>query len=241
VLVAAGLAERVSRRPTVSALVSSNRPGQLEHVVATVGAQRDVDVELLVLGHGFEVDPDVVARARELGLEHVQVLHAPASESLGSCLNRLVAASSGEVVAKMDDDDLYGPNYLSDQLHALDYSGAALVGKQAHHMYLEAQHLTIVRFPEREHRFTDFVMGPTIMTGRDVALAHPFGDLGRGEDTDFLRRVAADGLPIYSSDRYNFVQMRYGSAHHTWEASSAELLANARVHSYGRVAEHVMI
>ena len=141
----------------------------------------------------------MLERARELGLENVRVLHAPAEESLGSCLNRLVDAASGEVVAKMDDDDLYGPNYLSDQLHALDYSGADVVGKQAHHMYLEAQDLTIVRFPEREHRFTDFVMGPTIVTRREVARAHPFADLGRGEDTDFLRRVAADGLSIYSA------------------------------------------
>ena len=68
----------------------------------------------------------------------MRVLHAPSTQSLGACLNQLVAAASGEVVAKMDDDDLYGPHYLSDQLHALDYSGAALVGKQAHHMYLEA-------------------------------------------------------------------------------------------------------
>ncbi|MER7073736.1 glycosyltransferase [Terrabacter sp. NPDC000476] len=241
VLEAAGLGAKVRRRPTVSALVSSNRPQQMTHVVETVAAQQGVDVELLLLGHGFEVDAAVVERARELGLENVQMLHAPSTQSLGACLNQLVAAASGEVVAKMDDDDLYGPHYLSDQLHALDYSGAALVGKQAHHMYLEAQDVTLVRFPEREHKFTDFVMGPTIVTSREVALAHPFGDLGRGEDTDFLRQVATDGLSIYSSDRFNFVQMRYGAAHHTWEASAAELLANARVHAYGRTTAHVMI
>ena len=241
VLTAVGLTEQRARRPTVSALVSSNRPGQLDHVVEAVAAQRDVEVELLVLGHGFEVDPAVLERARDLGLENVRVLHAPAGERLGSCLNRLVEAASGEVVAKMDDDDLYGPHYLSDQLHALDYSGADVVGKQAHHMYLEAQDLTIVRFPEREHCFTDFVMGPTIVTRRAVARAHPFADLGRGEDTDFLRRIATDGLSIYAGDRFNFVQMRYGAAHHTWEASSAEMLANGRVHSYGRTTDHVMI
>ena len=37
-------------------------------------------------------------------------------------------------------------------------------------MYLEAQDLTIVRFPEREHRYTDLVMGPTIVPRREVAL-----------------------------------------------------------------------
>ena len=167
------------------------------------------------------------------------LLHGPASTSLGRCLNRLVEAASGDVVAKMDDDDLYGADYLRDQLHALDYSGADVVGKQAHHMYLEALDVIIVRFPEREHRFTDLVMGPTIVARRDVALAHPFADVWRGEDTGFLRDVAAGGLSTYSADRFNFVQMRHTSARHTWEATSAELLANARVLAYGCATKHI--
>lgn len=240
VLRAVGLEEHVVRPRSVSALVSSNRPGQLEHVVRTVAAQQDVDVELVLLTHGFEAPAGLADLARDLGLASFTTLTAPAELSLGACLNSLVAAASGDVVTKMDDDDLYGPHYLRDQLDALAYSGADLVGKQAHHMYLEAQDVTVVRFPEREHQFTDFVMGPTMMTARDVALAHPFGDLARGEDTDLLRRVVTAGLRVYSCDRFGFVQVRSATRQHTWEASSAELLANSRVVAYGRAVDHVV-
>ena len=140
----------------------------------------------------------------------------------------------------MDDDDVYGPDYLRDQLHALDYSGAAVVGKQAHHMWLEDLDVTVVRFPEREHRFTDLVMGPTIVTSRDVARAHPFAAVGRGEDTGFLRDVVSGGQSVYSADRFNFVQMRHTSVRHTWEASSGELLANSRVLAYGTCLPHIL-
>ena len=58
-------------------------------------------------------------------------------------------------------DAARGPHYLSGQLHTLDYSGAKGVGKQARHMYLGAQDVTIVRFPTREHRYTDLVIGAT--------------------------------------------------------------------------------
>ena len=218
----------------------------LRHAPAGAGAaevrdaaQRGVDVELVLLTHGFEPSADVASRAAELGLR-LTLLHEPAGTTLGGCLNRLVGAASGDLVAKMDDDDLYGADYLRDQLHALDYSGADVVGKQAHHMYLEALDVTILRFPEREHRFTDLVMGPTIVARREVALAHPFADVWRGEDTGFLRDVTAAGLSIYSADRFNFVQMRHTSVRHTWEATSAELLANARVLAYGRATEHVV-
>ncbi|WP_353951816.1 glycosyltransferase [Knoellia sp. S7-12] len=243
VLAAAGLADGApaARLPTVSALVSTNRPQQLDHVLTTVASQRGVDVELVLLTHGFEPDFDVPSRAAELGLEKVTLLSQPATTTLGACLNRLVGAASGEVVAKMDDDDLYGADYLRDQLHALDYSGASVVGKQAHHMWLESLNVTILRFPEREHRFTDLVMGPTIVAWRDVALAHPFADVGRGEDTGFLRDVVESGGRVYSADRFNFVQMRHTSVRHTWEASSAELLANSRVLAYGDASSHVVI
>ncbi|MDT0212635.1 glycosyltransferase [Rothia sp. ARF10] len=243
VLRGAGLASyAVASRPrTVSALVSTNRPHQLDHVLATVASQRGVDVELVLLTHGFEPESDLRARAAELGIERLTLLHEPSSTSLGACLNRCVQAASGEVVAKMDDDDVYGPDYLRDQLHALDYSGAVVVGKQAHHMWIEAIDATIVRFPEREHRFTDLVMGPTIVTPREVAVAHPFGDVRRGEDTGFLRDVVAGGSRVYSADRFNFVQMRHTSQRHTWEATTAELLANARVLAYGQGLAHTMI
>lgn len=241
VLGAVGLSEHATQQPTVSALVSSNRPQQVDHVLRTFAAQEEVEAELLLLGHGFEVPGSAHDLARELGIEHFRTLHAPSELTLGACLNQLVAAASGDVVAKMDDDDLYGRHYLRDQLNALDYSGADVVGKQAHHMYLEAHDLTIVRFPEREHRYTDFVMGPTIMTRHEVALANPFRDVPRGEDTAFLRDVVVNGGSVYSCDRFGFVQMRHATATHTWEASSAELLANGRVLAFGQSASHLNV
>ena len=122
------------------------------------------------------------------GLRNVVLLEAPREVSLGECLNRCVDASGGQVLTKMDDDDHYGPQYLSDQLHAMSYSGADVVGKQAHYMHLETSNAAILSFAAREHRFTDFVMGPTIMARRDVFTDHPFQPVAVGEDTGFPPR-----------------------------------------------------
>ncbi|MGO2112730.1 MAG: glycosyltransferase family protein, partial [Pseudoclavibacter sp.] len=123
-------AGRVAAARRVTVIVSTNRPHRVEHVLETVAAQRDVEVQLVLLAHGVEIDPDaVVARARELGIADAAVLTGDEGDSLGACLNRLVEAADGDVIAKFDDDDLYGPNYLADALNALDYSGADLVGK----------------------------------------------------------------------------------------------------------------
>lgn len=229
-------------RPSVSALVSTNRPHQLEHLLTSVGSQLNVPVQLVLVAHGFEPDwPEVEAVARDQGIADLVTLKVDASESLGVCLNHAVDAADGDVVAKMDDDDLYGPHYLSDQLYALDYSGADIVGKQAHYMYLADVNATLLRFAEREHRFTDFVMGPTIVTRRDLAAAHPFAPLTRGEDTTFLADLTAAGCRIYSADRFGFTQVRGTPTEHTWSVTDAHALASGDLRFYGPPNVHALV
>lgn len=232
-----GLEESVPALPTVSVVCSTHRPGQLTHVLRTVAEQVEIAPQLVVVAHGFEPPADVVARARAFGLEDVRVIVADQRLTLGECLNRGVAVAEGDLVAKFDDDDLYGPHYLADLRRALDFSGADVVGKRAHHLLLHSTGALMVRFPFYEHRFTDLVMGPTLMTSRRLLLDEPFAALTRGEDTEFLRRVLQSGGRIYAADRFNFIQVR-GRRGHTWLASDAELMANGRVVAYGAGTEH---
>ena len=229
------------RRPSVSALVSTMRAHQLDHVFRTIGSQVDVAVELVLLTHGFTLEPGRLEQLKsEHGVDRVSVLSAPPTLPLGDCLNRCVAAASGDVLTKMDDDDSYGPNYLSDQLYALDYSRADVVGKQAHYMYLSGREATILRFPHKEHRWTRTVMGPTIMARKSVFLEHPFEPVASGEDTKFLASVSAHGGTIYSSDRFNYRQQRNAGGH-TWRVTEDELLASGDLKFFGKSEDSIFI
>ncbi|WP_245822953.1 glycosyltransferase family protein [Brachybacterium avium] len=228
--------------PAVSIMAATNRPGQLDHLVDQVARQAGVERQLLLITHGFESPTATAERARELGVENVVVLEAPSSWSLGTCLNAAVDRADGEVCAKMDDDDLYGEFYLHDLLRAREFSGADVVGKHAHYMYLAGTDATLLRFPWMEHRFTDRVMGPTLTAGRDVFRSHPFEDRNRGEDSAFLESVAQSEGRIYSADRFNFTQMRHGDhGGHAWSVDDRELLSTADVAWFGRNDGHVMI
>ncbi|MGO4588491.1 glycosyltransferase family protein [Paenarthrobacter sp. 2TAF44] len=228
--------------PKISVVVSSIRQEQTGHILGTVGKQVNVDVELVFLAHGFEPHVSSIrAEALDHGIENVVILQQPRSTSLGKCLNFAVDASSGTYVAKMDDDDVYGPHYLQDQSGALRFSGATVSGKQAHYMYLAGPGVTLLRFGHNEHKFTDFVMGPTMFTARDTLKDMPFLDLNRGEDTDFLRRVRQAGGSVYSSDRFNFLQMRSGDGDgHTWSVKEEDLMATGVVSFFGMNEEHII-
>lgn len=229
------------RRPTISILVSTIRPWQLEHVFQTVGSQRDVDAELVLLTHGFTADGPTIRHLKEqYGVPAVTLLTAEAQVPLGECLNMCVTAAAGQVLTKMDDDDFYAANYLSDQLFALEYSGADVVGKQAHYMYLAGRNATLLRFPEWEHRYTRTVMGPTIMGSAGVFRSSPFAAVGSGEDTGFLRDVVAVGGAVYASDRFNYCQQRAPEGH-TWKISDTELLASGVLKFFGNYRDQVSV
>ncbi|WP_413336632.1 glycosyltransferase [Brevibacterium sp. GP-SGM9] len=217
---------------SVSVVVSTNRPEHLRNVLETHAAQKLENRELILIQHGFGSSPEMLNHAADLGIENLVLLEAPGSDSLGTCLNRGIEAASGDIIAKMDDDDIYGEHYLTDQLAALRYSNADLVGKQAHYLHLRNRDIVMCRFPEREHRFTDLVMGPTLMGSNELFRRFPFANRTLGEDTDLQRRIVSDGARIYSADRFNFVQVR-DSHSHTWTVDDELLLANSNVHSFG--------
>lgn len=227
--------------PSVSLLVSTIRPGQLESIFKTIGALEGLKPELVLCTHGFEApDADLKRWSSTYGLENVVALVRPRSVTLGECLNACVEAASGQVLSKMDDDDIYAPNYLRDLVHALGYSRADVVGKQAHYMYVAESDATLLRFPDREHRFTASVMGPTITGRREVFESVQFDRLNQGEDTQFLNAVRLDGGRIYASDRFNYAQFR-GVGNHTWKISDTALLASGQIQFFGRPDEHVTL
>lgn len=242
VLRAAGLQSETPAlaRPSVTAMVSTNRPQQLEHVIGQVGQQEGVDIQLAIVSHGFEADvAELTAKAKDLGLDTVEFFYGDPDWTLGDCLNHLVSAADGHYAAKIDDDDIYAPHYLADQVNALRYSGADLVGKQASYLYLASMDGMLLRFPRREHRWTKFVAGPTLVAPVSTFRSVPFESRTRGEDSTLLKTLALQGGRIYSADRFNFVQMRVGH-NHTWQSEDLEFLANSDYVTSGFCPQHAI-
>ncbi|MET1086854.1 MAG: glycosyltransferase [Arthrobacter sp.] len=230
-------------RPQVSVLVSSFRPAQLQHVVSGVGSQVGVDVQLLYLAHGFDVDGALFRRlCGEAGVREAVLLAEPKATSLGECLNALVSKADGTLSTKWDDDDLYSPLYLGDQVNALMYSDAEVVGKRAHFMHLGGPAATILRNPQLEHRFVSAVAGPTIFAATETFRSLPFSPVTRGEDSKFLAEVIGAGGKIYSADRFNYCQMRAAdNESHTWTITSDELMASSKIQFFGSPDEHILV
>jgi spore maturation protein CgeB len=229
----------VSDPATVSILAPTNKPGAWKGALASVARQNYPDVELVMLVHGLEEDEgEIRDAASDAGVDRLIVVAMDGRSSLGEVLNAGVEASSGSYVAKFDDDDLYGPNYLSDQMLAFSYTEAGVVGKWTRFVDFQHNGALGLLFPGHEHRYTDLVGGGTILARRDVLDLVKFPAVTRGEDTGFLRACGAEGVLIYSTDRFNFVYTRNADPTvHTYSVSDDEHLAHSQIVAYGVDAE----
>ncbi|MEU1735728.1 glycosyltransferase [Streptosporangium sp. NPDC020145] len=232
-----------TRSRSVSVVLPTNRAAQIEHAISSVAKQIHRPVQLVMVLHGLDIDPVVVAdKARVAGISDVVVLPADPSLSLGACMNLGISAAEGSLIAKMDDDNLYGEHYLSDLVRAFDYSDAELVGKGAHYAYFEGSNTTMLRLPGLEHRYSWLVQGGTFLGKAEMFKHYGFEDVTRGEDTRLVRRLKEDRVKIYSADRFNFVYWRSGdAAMHTWQADDIKLTRNAQFSFVGHPEAHVMI
>lgn len=197
--------------PNVTVLLSTNRPHFVADALARIDQQTyaHVDVSLVLHGDAF-VDVDTPT-----GSNIAAVTRAPANWTLGSCLNAALDQAGGTFVAKMDDDDHYGPEHLADLLLAHDYALADVVGKQAEYVYLADRNVTIRRGLGPSERRRQHVAGPTPLMRRELAQTHRFLPVPRRVDSTLYERVIAAGGHVYATHARDFVLERRASGH-TW-------------------------
>ena len=107
-----GLIPRVEEAPQVAVVLVTMRPERLADALAYYRAQDYPNRQLVVVLHGTGA---LSAIRRELR-EGEQVYRLGTERSLGDCLNFAIEQTDAPYWAKIDDDDHYGPSYLSDLL-----------------------------------------------------------------------------------------------------------------------------
>ena len=229
--------------PYVSVIMVTNRPAQLPHAIAQVAGQRWRRLQLVLVLHGQDLDPDVVRdKVIAAGVDDVVVRTADGSLPLGQCLNIAIDAADGDLIAKMDDDDIYGEHYLSDLVPAFSYTDAEIVGKRACYVRLLGMNATLLDSAEAEHTYNDLVRGSTLVVRGDVLRRLRFDHVPRGSDTKLLRRAGEAGVRIYSADRFNYIIVRNADpSAHTWQISDAAMLKSARLVFFGPPEDHVCV
>ena len=212
--------------PAIAAVLVSHRSEDVPAVVSSLLRQTHRPVEIVVALHGERITSEIEASASDAGLP-MTLLELDRDLTLGECLNLAAAETSAPILAKIDDDDHYGPAHLEDSFHALCYSGADIVGKGTHFTYLAAHDTTVLRRPGIEETFTDgSPNGATLVFRREVWDEAGFPHRPRHVDTGFLRAARRNGASVYVSSRWEFCYVRRSEGH-TWDAEDEVFMAGS--------------
>jgi hypothetical protein len=238
-----GFSVSPSPRPRVSIVAPTHRLGGYESIFSNVGRQTYKDLELILGLHGVnEPESRIRDAAGTQGIHNLSIVRLPSELSLGSVCNDLIEVASGPYVARMDDDDFYGPNYLEDQMRAFEYTEADIVGKWTRFIFLERLPALGVIFPGTEHVYGTPLCGGTLLMRRELCDVVKFADLTRGEDIRFVIDCAQQGYATYATDRFNYVYVRHtDKSRHTYQPDDLDLLSRTRIVSFGSSLEHAFV
>ena len=207
----------VQRPPSVSVVAATNRPEMLDRMVANVALQDHPNLELVLAlhGDGFPVTDPVAPDGLTL-----TVLRFAADAVFGHVLSAASAAASGEWVAKMDDDDWYGAEHISDLVFAAGYSGADLVGKGSEFVYLEGAGMTIRRGLGAGEAPSRTLSGGTMLVRSSVLRdIDGWRGLPRGVDVALIDDVASAGGTLWRTHPFGYLLNRtpVEEHRHTWD------------------------
>ena len=211
-----------NRKPLISVVCCSMRPQYIERMAENFTCQNYSNIELIFVLQGFKQKQiqylkNIINDANS-NIVSLKIFSENNINTLGERFNYGVSKSSGEYISKMDDDDLYFSNYLSDMMIPFNFNDYGLVGKKEIFMYLESENKLIKRYNNMSHIETDFLSGPTFLMPSKVVKEIPFLSRNTGEDSTFIKNVLSAGYKVYSADAYNFINWRSSdNLKHTWK------------------------
>ena len=102
----------------VTIIIPTRRAQNIDNIINNVSRQLYKNIELILIPHFYTESnlKELKENSETLRgeLNNLVILNIDDSFSLGSRLNRAIDIARGDYWAKIDDDDIYFDNYLSD-------------------------------------------------------------------------------------------------------------------------------
>jgi hypothetical protein len=214
-----------SWRPEALTVITSHRTDFVADAVRRLASQtyRPLRIAVSLHGEASGAERTVHTILEETDIPHMVILRDEAVTQ-GACLNDLVSASPGDVVLKIDDDELYSPVYVEDMLGSLDYSGASIVGKST--AFYRLRNGTHVLLGGGYYGKVGHVVGSTITARRHVWDTVRFPNRHQRVDSKFLQAASAAGFAVASQHPWDFCVIRHDR--NTWDASDDYFISTGR-------------
>ncbi|OBR89762.1 glycosyl transferase family 2 [Clostridium ragsdalei P11] len=210
----------------VSIILATNKPKYASNIFSNYKRIKYPYMELIIVlnNNNLKIE-DYKIKAENL--DNVRIFQLDESCTLGECLNFAVEKSKYDYISKMDDDDYYGTNYITDLMNAFKYTDAVITGKQSCFIYFEYNNMLGILSPNFENKYVSGdIAGGTITFKKEIFKDIKFRYLNKdGTDNYFLQDCDKAGKKMFSADKFNYVYIKHKNLkEHTWKINSEELM-----------------
>ena len=211
----------------VSVLLATNRPKFLNDAIANVAKQNYPRLQLILALHGDEFDNTAVECSIANLTCDVETVPVSATRPFPAVLNAATAAADGEVLTKMDDDDVYDTDHVWDLMLAREYAAAHLVGKGVETVYLARRDQTIERDGSAAETYSRGIAGGTLLISRaDLEGIGGWRGVPPYVDKTLIDDVVGHGGTTYRTHGRGYVLVRHGEKH-SWNVADQHFVDSA--------------
>lgn len=216
--------------PPATVICVSKRPDNLPLILENFSRQRYANVQYhLIWNVHSKMREHCLSLSHAVERDNLRVSVVDEQYNIGTCLNLGIQSSGAKYWFKMDDDDYYGENYITDMVNMYRLTDADAVCKPHAFIALQKGTQLFIRdiWPEKTLSWlapNEYGCGATLSgrVARDIPL---FSVTHRNScDSHWLEKTLASGNTVFTSDCYNFCVIRHDVTRHTWKISEETLL-----------------
>lgn len=198
----------VEPEPLVTALIVSRHAKNLHYSLQNLKRQTYKRIDpLLVIDPLYEEEAQEITASWDIPL---RIVTANPRSTPADKLNVGVQHGYGDVVAVIEETGLYGSHYLTDQVQALQASGAHLVGKASWFVWSEQKGQPTVRAASKQRSFEHVPALGTLVLYRDTARSLGFTRRVSSVEGALTRRIRDAGGSVYVSHAFDTLLLRRG-------------------------------
>lgn len=219
------------KMPGVSVILCTCHLGPIDLVFENFLRQNYGRKELIIILNNDNMDIDKYKKRAKV-YKNIKVFQLDENITLGACFEFGVQLANFEYIAKFDDDDYYGRNYLTQVISTFEQKDYDVVGKAAFFVYFIKSKTLALCGVKKENKYVTHLADATLVFKRNVFDQIEIPTLkGAGTFVELQRRLQENGFKLYSTDRFNFVVIRNPNPEeqHTWKVVENEFLSYSTV------------
>lgn len=216
----------------ITVIACTMRSSCIDNVFENYDRQLWQDKQMIIVLNNDKMDIELYRqRASQYPENEVRVYQLPQKYMLGKCLNYAINLAEDGLIAKFDDDDYYGPKFLSETARAIKQGWASIVGKHTAYLYFKSKQALMVFRRGREWSYRRSVKGGTLVFKKSVWKRVPFPEFKKnGTDSGWLGRCVRRGFRVYSVSKRHYVCIRRKNwSSHTQKKSTLRYMSQCRL------------